>query len=75
MKITRKDFLRLSGLGLLALAGKKAVRAVGERSFASSSPPKKRVRWGMAIDLQKCRQKDGCDRCIKACLLYTSRCV
>ena len=21
----------------------------------------------MAIDLQKCRQKDGCDRCIKAC--------
>jgi len=29
-----KGFLRLSGLGLLALAGKKAVRAVGERSFA-----------------------------------------
>jgi len=49
MKITRKDFLRLSGLGLLALAGKKAVRAVGERSFASSSPPKKRVRWAWRL--------------------------
>ena len=30
MKLTRKDFLRLSGLGLLAVAGKKAVRAVSE---------------------------------------------
>ena len=72
MKITRKDFLRLSGLGLLAVAGGKAVRAVAERSSVrtseqTSAPPAKRVRWGMAIDLQKCRQKDGCDRCIKAC--------
>ena len=65
MKITRKDFLRLSGLGLLAVAGGKAVRAVTER--ASAVPPAKSVRWGMAIDLEKCRHKDGCDRCIKAC--------
>ena len=37
MKITRKDFLRLSGLGLLAVAGRKAVRAVAERSPALPS--------------------------------------
>ncbi|MGA2201067.1 MAG: sulfate reduction electron transfer complex DsrMKJOP subunit DsrO [Terriglobales bacterium] len=72
MKITRKDFLRISGLGLLAVAGRKAVRAVAERtseraSEQTSAPFAKQVRWGMAIDLQKCRQKDGCDRCIKAC--------
>ncbi|MFZ0479877.1 MAG: 4Fe-4S dicluster domain-containing protein [Terriglobales bacterium] len=69
MKITRKDFLRVSGLGLLALAGKKAVRAVADRSIVrvASTPPPKPVRWGMAIDLQKCRKNDGCERCIKAC--------
>ena len=72
MKITRKDFLRLSGLGLLAVAGGKAVRAVAERkpelaSEQNAAPPAKAVRWGMAIDLEKCRRKDGCDRCIKAC--------
>lgn len=64
MRITRKDFLRFSGLALLAVAGRKAVRAVAERAPA---PPAKPVRWGMVIDLQKCRQKDSCDRCIKAC--------
>jgi len=72
MKITRKDFLRLSGLGLLAVAGRKAVRAVAQGTSVGSSgqtsaPPAKSVRWGMAIDLEKCRHKDGCDRCIKAC--------
>ena len=35
MKITRKDFLRLSGLSLLAFAGKHAVRAVS--AFAGSA--------------------------------------
>lgn len=69
MKITRKDFLLLSGVGLLGMAGKKVVSAVTEASSASPAPagsaPKKR--WGMVIDLQKCRQDAGCDACIKAC--------
>jgi len=68
MKITRKDFLRLSGLGLLALAGKKAVRAFAEAAAPSASPQTIK-RWGMVIDLQKCRQKDGCTDCVKACNL------
>jgi molybdopterin-containing oxidoreductase family iron-sulfur binding subunit len=66
MKITRKDFLRLSGLGLLAVAGKKAVRAITEAA-PSASTPKKTKQWGMVIDLAKCRQEAGCTDCIKAC--------
>ncbi len=66
MKITRKDFLRLSGLGLLAVAGKKAVRAITEAA-PSATAPKKTKQWGMVIDLAKCRQEAGCVDCIKAC--------
>jgi Fe-S-cluster-containing dehydrogenase component len=71
MKITRKDFLRLTGLSLVALGGKEAVRAVagqGEtNSAAAVEASAKPVRWGMVIDLQKCRQESGCNACIQAC--------
>ena len=67
MKITRKDFLRLSGLGLLALAGSKAVRAVSEPAEAPAAAQPAQARWGMVIDLQKCRQDAGCKDCIAAC--------
>jgi len=72
MKLTRKDFLRLCGLGLLALAGRKAVRAVSEAAATANTPtaattPRTPRRWGMVIDLQKCRQEGGCTDCVKAC--------
>jgi len=66
MRITRKDFLRLSGLGLLGVAGRMAVRGVAKAS-ASSAGSNATKRWGMVIDLQKCCRENGCDRCIKAC--------
>ena len=70
MKITRKDFLRLSGLSLLAFAGKKAVQAVTELTgapAAAAGGPAKTTRWGMAIDLGKWRNRPDTDKCIKAC--------
>ena len=67
MKMTRKDFLRLSGLGVLALAaGKKAVKAIA--SVAGPAPAEgKKTRWGMAIDLKKWRQEGNAERAIAAC--------
>lgn len=67
MKITRKDFLRLSGLGLLALAGKKVVNAVGEATAPVAAAVGKKIRWGMAIDLKKWREGGGAERAIAAC--------
>lgn len=65
MKITRKQFLELSGLSLIAVAGKKLVGI--KAASAATSESAKTTRWGMAIDLQKCRQKEGCKGCIQAC--------
>jgi len=65
VKITRKRFLQLSGLSLIAVIAKKLVRGVA--SVSASEGGAKKTRWGMAIDLQKCRRKDGCNLCIKAC--------
>jgi len=70
MKITRKDFLRLSGLTLvaggamrLAQASKAAVQAAMRATGARAS----QKQWAMAIDLRKCRQRPGCDECMRAC--------
>ncbi|MGB7266385.1 MAG: 4Fe-4S dicluster domain-containing protein [Terracidiphilus sp.] len=67
MKITRKDFLRLSGLSLIAAGAKQAARAIGQGSEAAGDGGARTVRWGMVIDLKKCREKDGCSACIQAC--------
>jgi molybdopterin-containing oxidoreductase family iron-sulfur binding subunit len=64
MKITRKRFLQLSGLSLIALAARKIVRGAVNTATVEST---KAIRWGMVIDLEKCRQKEGCNGCIKAC--------
>src|ERR1017187_802279 len=71
MKITRKDFLRLTGLSLLAAGGKQVEKTIAQHgptsSDASRAAKAKPVRWGMVIDLQRCREKDGCNVCIQAC--------
>jgi molybdopterin-containing oxidoreductase family iron-sulfur binding subunit len=67
MKITRKDFLRLSGLSLLAAGCKPAVRSVNQPTSGAGAASTQPTRWGMVIDLSKCREKDGCNACIHAC--------
>ncbi|HKN20141.1 MAG TPA: 4Fe-4S dicluster domain-containing protein [Terracidiphilus sp.] len=67
MKITRKDFLRLSGLSLLAAGCKQAVRFANQPASAARAASAQPVRWGMVIDLRKCREKDGCNACVHAC--------
>jgi len=67
MKMTRKDFLRLSGLSVLAAAAKRAVRGIEQGKAATENEAGRPVRWGMVVDLRKCREKDGCNACIQAC--------
>jgi Fe-S-cluster-containing dehydrogenase component len=67
MKITRKDFLCLSGLSLLAAGCKQAVRRATQAGSGAHAALSQPVRWGMIINLTKCREKDGCDACIHAC--------
>ncbi len=71
MKITRKDFLRLTGLSFLGAGTIEAARAIAGRSAAqegaSRDPSTQPVRWGMVVDLKKCRKDEGCTACIQAC--------
>ena len=65
MKITRKRFLELSGVSLIAVAAKKAMGTLGDNASARSSTPA--TRWAMVVDTAKCAKKDGCTDCILAC--------
>jgi Fe-S-cluster-containing dehydrogenase component len=70
MIITRKKFLQVTGLSALAIAGEKF-----GGTFAGAmqiSPPESQKaltasRWAMVIDLNKCAQEKGCQKCIDAC--------
>jgi molybdopterin-containing oxidoreductase family iron-sulfur binding subunit len=70
LKITRKEFLELTGLSVLAAGAMHAVHAVkaeeaARPSTAQADPPKKQM--ALAIDLRKCRQRPGCNLCSLAC--------
>jgi Fe-S-cluster-containing dehydrogenase component len=59
--ISRQDFLRLSGLSFLTLAGRKTLRALTETTGL------RKTRWGLAVDVRRCAQVKGCTLCIQAC--------
>jgi Fe-S-cluster-containing dehydrogenase component len=70
MIITRKKFLQVTGISALAIA---AERFTGTFAGAMQSPlpasPQALTasRWAMVIDLNKCAQEKGCQKCIDAC--------
>jgi Fe-S-cluster-containing dehydrogenase component len=55
MTITRSGFLRISGLALLAGAGRRLVAAI------------RPARWAMVVDLEKCARQPNCTKCMAAC--------
>ncbi len=70
MKMTRKGFLKLSGLSLLVATAKRAMGAlagVSEGKTATANEPALHTRWAMVVDSSKCFKKDGCVDCIHAC--------
>jgi [DsrC]-trisulfide reductase subunit O len=70
MKITRKEFLELSGACLVALSGRKVLAVLGNAGPSQAEPASgtaARKQWGMIIDTKKCAKEQGCTRCIEAC--------
>jgi molybdopterin-containing oxidoreductase family iron-sulfur binding subunit len=71
VKITRKEFLRgvlVAAAATLSGAGTRAATDAGTGGTDTGDPPAV-PRWGMAIDVQKCRWDEGCSQCIQACVL------
>jgi Fe-S-cluster-containing dehydrogenase component len=68
--MNRKEFLRLGCVSLLGVAGRPAAAAVAglQQGQVSRQPGALTARrWAMVIDVRKCLQEQGCDKCIAAC--------
>lgn len=74
--VSRKEFLKLSGVAALFGIGGPAVFEIvaqstqGAQSDFSSSPAEaiNKIRYGMVVDTRKC--KEGCADCAAACHFY-----
>lgn len=66
MKMTRKDFLWLTGLSLLAPGCKRDVGGAPNTSAAAGNSARP-VRWGLVVDLKKCNSGKCSRQCIRAC--------
>ncbi len=60
IKLTRRDFLKISAVGATAFAGLQVMNKVG----ASETGPAGSRQWAMVIDQSKCT---GCGYCVMAC--------
>ncbi len=77
MGIDRRKFIRASGMALLGLAGTAPARLLGsdDSTLTAVDSAAKRPtgqplvgkRWAMVVDMRKCVEEKGCDKCIKAC--------
>ena len=72
MKVTRRKFLKLGGITVLALAVKPTIDILGGFNPAGASTTGGVLvgkRWAMGVDLKACSANDGCRDCIDACHL------
>ena len=79
MGFDRRKFMKLagvtaltvvSGAGAKALVGADSTIAADTARTKTNLPPLTAKRWAMLVDLRKCKQHEGCDKCIKACHTY-----
>ncbi len=70
MIISRKKFLKLTGVSMLAVTGERLTEPLaGAVQTAPQGSPRVLTakRWAMVIDLKKCALQEGCTQCIDAC--------
>jgi len=70
MELSRRGFLKATGLAVLALAVKPGVDAFSKLKLANASSTDTSLmgnRWAMVVDLRACAAENGCTDCIDAC--------
>jgi len=72
MKVSRRGFIKIGGITMLALAVKPVFDVLGRFNPAGASTTGSALvgkRWAMAVDLKACSVNDGCTECVDACHL------
>ncbi len=67
MSLSRRDFLKLVGLGAAGLAVRPAVKLFADVVDIPEESPLIAKRWAMVVNLKLCREQKGCTACIDAC--------
>lgn len=67
MGIDRRKFLTIAGLTTLTTLGTKVIGSSTEGREVVEAGSKAVKRWAMVIDMQKCRQNEGCVECTNIC--------
>jgi [DsrC]-trisulfide reductase subunit O len=67
MAIKRRRFFELAGLPALGLAVTRARPASAGERAAGGIGAGSGKRWAMVVDVARCLDEKGCDKCIKAC--------
>ncbi len=63
----RRDFLRLAGTVILGVGGGTASLVTAKALLSGEHPKTSGKRLALAIDTNKCAEKEGCTACIEAC--------
>lgn len=67
MGIDRRGFLKVSGLTVLGIASGKASETFASSDSHGHTSDGTTKRYAMVIDLQLCKEQEGCTDCVKAC--------
>ncbi len=67
MGIDRRKFLTIAGLTTVTALGKKVIGSSAKEQQVVETGSKTVKRLAMAIDMQKCRQNEGCRECTNIC--------
>jgi len=71
MKINRRKFLTIAGVTAATAISKKtfgdSLEVVKTEDILNSDGPLTGKRWAMVIDIKKCLEEEGCDKCMTAC--------
>jgi molybdopterin-containing oxidoreductase family iron-sulfur binding subunit len=68
--MTRKEFLKLTGAGLVLVFGGQELAALDRMAQApgpNGAKPQRRKQWAMIVDTRKCAKDRGCTSCMEAC--------
>ncbi len=70
MAVDRRRFFQLTGLSALGIAGGRAASTLAQdHPGAPQGTPLVGKRWAMLVDVSKCLEEKGCDKCVAACHL------